>query len=1139
MQQPQATLQGWAQPNVFIELPTLSPAFLSADDAARFAHELIGDHRDVQYGGAILKNNLEQFFATRPVTGHGALFRPERVMSTNQSGTFKHPPGYTCVAFYHSHADIYEQVQTLYEGWPSESLFARVNLFSPIDIYTMMLMQPFVAVSYLSGLNGSLIKYECSGSDEEKHFTQLLGNARERSVETIDSPRKAALILIKLGTLSVIQSSECWDKKVGALDGSFTPWTPQSLLDIERVIIQRPAFGPIVSTEALALQYVRSRTDQTPDEHYGVILRHNERDEFVVSEPITTHMDFSLNRVFLKSREGVPVLLPGYQLHALYGCDGEYRDPTLIPAEQASLYKNFLHPQSLENGIVVAQLLGRPAQRQALPLFIATRDGAMLKYVSRYSADEKTLFAKLSEAEGGGMELIRNLLADVEPTLSFIHRVAHCGELSVVHSSELWSQVGRVQVDWQPYRGFVRRNLGPTFVTADDAARHAHELIAGRVDAVYGGLIYQDLNHRYFATEPLAVHTEIFPPQQVIPPEMAALAPPGASVVAAYQSHRVQPLQLWRPASEEQLIRNVFEPHELYMAIQDRVEIASRYLSTRDGALLKLTPRGSAEEQAFMASLAPPAEHPEQVRKNTLQMQLRANALMPSEYVARISKACGLHVVVGSALWGNPGQVTPKWKPCEVRAGIYEVKVQPPLSPIFAQAQDAMRYAHERMGERKYRQFGVILKKTDRDEFVVTHPVVAGRLGMQLGRIFPHPFGLLGYSLPRGFSFHAVYIAAPSVAKDQVPGSVYADFIAPVDLSQSAVLMSTVRDQIPGTSVYPPLFISTRDGALLSYRTLSLGKLLDLEGPFSSQSSMLTGLLNGKISPTEYVRHIAGIGQLEVVLKSSNWATLGRVTEQWRPDAFDAQPVAPLPNVVALGPEFVHIDDAALYFHRRLARPHVAETLGVIFRRDYYGRFVVQEPLTNGVYATAQEQVLINPDLEHSSGRMRPQPVLAPQSTPWGLCFAHRPEPPILVRSRIGQWIDHSFWPMDICYVTKGLVGLGFTMNIAYLSGNDGALLKYVRGSSRELGVLCQALGGVDYDEVRRLNRQWIDSGLDNESQHTARLLKAGELVVVHTSSNWPRTGWVTPDWKNQQPVTRMPVLPWAPSPATRDRDEL
>lgn len=90
---------GWAPPNVNVPLPTLSPPFLSPDDAARFAHELIGDHRDVQYGGAILKNKREQYFATRPVRGAPSLFRPERVMSTNPLGRFRHPPGYTCVAF--------------------------------------------------------------------------------------------------------------------------------------------------------------------------------------------------------------------------------------------------------------------------------------------------------------------------------------------------------------------------------------------------------------------------------------------------------------------------------------------------------------------------------------------------------------------------------------------------------------------------------------------------------------------------------------------------------------------------------------------------------------------------------------------------------------------------------------------------------------------------------------------------------------------------------------------------------------------------------------------------------------------------------------------------------------------------------
>ena len=158
---------GWAAPDVSVSLPTLSPPFVSADDAARFAHELIGDHRDVQYGGAILKNTQGQFYATRPLKGAAALFRPERVMSTNKLGRFKHPPGYTCVAFYHSHTDTYGQAQVLYEGWPSEDSFRRVNFFSPVDIYDMLRMASFAPVSYLSGLNGSLIKYECSGSDEE------------------------------------------------------------------------------------------------------------------------------------------------------------------------------------------------------------------------------------------------------------------------------------------------------------------------------------------------------------------------------------------------------------------------------------------------------------------------------------------------------------------------------------------------------------------------------------------------------------------------------------------------------------------------------------------------------------------------------------------------------------------------------------------------------------------------------------------------------------------------------------------------------------------------------------------------------------------------------------------------------------
>ena len=52
--------------NIIGRLPTLSPPFVSADDAARFAHELIGDHRDCEYAGVILKNAEGRYFASRP-----------------------------------------------------------------------------------------------------------------------------------------------------------------------------------------------------------------------------------------------------------------------------------------------------------------------------------------------------------------------------------------------------------------------------------------------------------------------------------------------------------------------------------------------------------------------------------------------------------------------------------------------------------------------------------------------------------------------------------------------------------------------------------------------------------------------------------------------------------------------------------------------------------------------------------------------------------------------------------------------------------------------------------------------------------------------------------------------------------------
>jgi len=47
------------------------------EDAVRLAQLRISDRRGVLYGGAMMKNNLEQFFALRPVMGHSAPWHLE------------------------------------------------------------------------------------------------------------------------------------------------------------------------------------------------------------------------------------------------------------------------------------------------------------------------------------------------------------------------------------------------------------------------------------------------------------------------------------------------------------------------------------------------------------------------------------------------------------------------------------------------------------------------------------------------------------------------------------------------------------------------------------------------------------------------------------------------------------------------------------------------------------------------------------------------------------------------------------------------------------------------------------------------------------------------------------------------------
>lgn len=871
---------GWATPDVTLPLAPLSPPFLSADDAARYAHELIGDQRDVIYGGGILKNGKGHYFATLPIKGKDDDFFPWLFLSTDSQGRLKHPEGYTCCAFYRSNKADYEHTFQHYRG-STEALQSRINFFYSRSLYLMLALSSFVSVNYLSGLNGSLIKYQGSGSEREKELFKKLIMANSTKEEPFVRIVDAIRMLATAGPLIVIQATEIWHWKPGQIDAYFTLYSATSAQPAQGVKIQRSAFGPLLYSERAALDDCLSRIRQMPQSCYGFILKHAQRDEFSVTEPVTGRMDFLLHEAFSKSDRADLVLPDGFAIMAAYGCEGEYHLPDQLPAVQSHLFKNFVHPESLAKAIDVTLQLGFRTAHQSIPFYIATRDGALLKYVSYLSADEKKLFATLSHNEGGGRELTRNVLADVEPTLSYIQLVANAGELSVVRTSEQWGQSGRVQSDWQPYAGWRQRSFSPPFNDPDHAARYAHEQIAKRVDAVYGGLIYHVPGDRYMATLPLAVHTETFDPDCVIPEELTVLAPAGSTVIGVYHTHRVQPLQLWRSAVEERLNRNMFAPQELYAALKEWRGVKMYYLSAQDGALLKYTLTHSEQEKLMHDQLAPESDSLGQLKASTIERALRSNALKPSDYIRRVVGASKLEVIAASPLWGLRGAVGQEWVPNAAPSASRGRPFAPVLSPLFSSEEEAIRYAHYSVGDRQVRQRGFILRSSKTKAYVATEPV--NTKGSALASDFPFDGEVRAFKIPEDFSVCALYIAAPRVPVEAVSDPVYANFIAPADLAYMLRNIHTLHERYRRGSVFPMLYLSTRDGALLRYLTSKVSQDLEYQLFREQGQKVIEALKNGHMSAQGYVQRVAYVGQLDVLLTSPQWASFGTVTKDWVP----------------------------------------------------------------------------------------------------------------------------------------------------------------------------------------------------------------------------------------------------------------
>lgn len=1098
-----------AQPNVRVELPALSPAFVSADDAARYAHRLIGDFRNVEYGGAILKDAQGRYYATRPVRDQSGSFNPTRVISTDAQGLFITPAGYTCYALYHSHPSNYEELQRAFKHWSTEEIQTAISFFSSNDIVLNMLNAYFAVAHYLSCPNGALLKYVSSGSAVERALSERI--AYDVHAKKLSFSRIAEYVqeVARAGTLSIIQSNEVWGGKLGQVTTDFKVFTPHPLLDIAPVMVSQPAFSSISSTLEQALKEARARVYQTAESQYGVILKFKNHPFYISTEPVSEEMDFSLARIFGRNTAGRALVPANFEIVGLYACDGFYRDPSEVPAQEPTVFKNFLHPDALAKGIEVAKRLKLPAASQAVPLFIVCRDGALLKYVSTFAAAEEKFLRALPQSEGGALAVLRDLLGGVYTPSNYIRDLAAAGQLSVLHTSDLWRYAGRVAANWQPYKDFYRRELGPSFVSADDAARYAHNVIAKRTDYTYGGIIYQRLDNRFVATEPMAVKNETFDATLVFPPELMRHVPHGFSVVAVYHTHCVHPLQLWRSADEEQLFRNMLEPHELYDAIKNSDWASARYFSTQNGTLLRYTPSGSAKEVILLSQISPPRLNPEKVRRNTLGAAMRANSIKPGQYVAQVAEAGDLYVVVGSALWGKPGKITPTWKPGGRTSAVTQALSPPALSPIFAQSEDAVRYAHEHMGARTTAQYGVILRSTHSEEYVTTLPLEGGDFSME--RLYPRDDSTQPYTLPMAFQLHGVYVGAPEkvapIKGHLTNRRVYDAFISPVDLFKALQLAISLKHEDALVGEGSVIYISGGDGALLRFFStldavqLSTGLFKD------SGQALLNDLTALRLTPLEYVRQVAMAGELHVLQTNAVWHEPGSVSGGWQPYGLESAPrPASTLKFFPASPVFCHPDDAARFVHRRIKLPHTVNIMGGVLYEATYESYVALEPVVNGESVNVAEMISKTHGQPTASAR-----AVLPRG--YSLVSLHysRDVRGLSAESEVeAQLIRNLPWPEDLCYAFHTEEVIGIVYDYVYVSADDGGLLRYGRGNEAATFALCNGVSGYGWTTQAYFveNAQPLPIPTP-ASEILTKLLNSGSLRVLVSSASWPLQGGI------------------------------
>lgn len=1061
------------------ELPPPSPPFISADDAAYWAHRQIRHPVEREFGGVILQDKDGLFRASEPRGGEALRFHIEYVLPLNDDGHPVAPNGYKVAAIYHSRESIHDEVRAL--GLSDSQARLILGSFSPTEMLLNIAMTKSVPVHYLSGPDGSLVKYVASGTALERALKESL----QKVWVDGQPPQKTKFVYSFIlecaaaGELWVVVPSAEWGGVRGRVTSTWVPGTAvtskvEALPLCTRVYLQ---------ADKAAIAGLDNSTSGEAGAA-GFVLKCALG--YVATWPVPAAKPWFAPTALFPVDAGGQVRLPEQcSLQGAYATvPGRAQVASAVP--QPWLYRVMFSASQLAAGIGQLQAhAGLRNPKYPSELYFQTSDRALLRYRLSGSSQEATLFVEHPQGRFNDDGSEARLRAGTLAARDYVLRVAQAAELAVLRTSDVWGAPATLTQDWQPYSQ-RQRPLSPAFVTADDAARYAHTQVGYGGLFNYAALILQRADQRFVVTEPILTDRPRFALDAVYPlDERGALImlAPDCRLHALFCSRVLSDAPQGLSASEAQVAQQMFMDTDIHTVLSNRKVVPYAYLSGSVNSLIAYASQDlqTYTERELLGRVTPTSG------RSAVARELADGTLSPSAFVREQAYPGRLRVVVANRLWGAVGELPEDWEP---GVGLDALRLpQPPLlGRVFASAQEAVRDAHERTLDRYGRSpsgLGVVLRHPTLMQYVAT-PTVAAPLFDQLLDIcrFSEPLHQAGFAID---SIYVSSVRLPETAS--AAGRWLArHFITPGDL-HAALYDNFGASRLPLTQRCV-VYIATLEGALLKYVGGTGDTLFGRDTPHGS-ANLKHQLDSAELSTAGFVLRMAESGELRVLQGSECWGEPGSVNSRW----------VPFSQVTRrrLSPAFASADDAARYASRRLGARR-DKVYGGLILRSTAGLFVATEPLVVHVENFDVQWV--------RSKELVDKGLFLGGSTVVGFyhnCSAYEPQFP----TTDTQWNVYRNM-FSTAFVADVLRAFSWeaasSPRTDYLLCNDGALLRYrFDGSAAQKALMVElnvAAGDAVWHLYNPLEEQ-IRGGTLQPVEWVNRLAEVGELRVLEGSHLW------------------------------------